>query len=469
MTQYQGYSRDPLSLMNPVIGFKFSGTGQMYNYAYSPDLGGRYYFIEDWTYIEGIWYATMRCDVLATYKTAIGNSTEYISRCADRRDGYIVDTYYPTKQGVTRYTSEFETADHNDPWPQITNPLTGGWYVVGIVNHDGASIGGASYYCLDNTNFRTLMMALLSNPNWTNMDFTSGEISEELYKSLFNPMQYITSCIWTPVTPSMGVAVGTFSLGWWTIPGVVAYPLSATINVVTCAASLTKHPQAATRGAYLNAAPYTRLKITQGPFGDIPLDTTMYVDSSNVMAVYTFDNITGAGMCEVGPDYNIGFARHIDKVVTAQFGVPIQISQVAQYYAGKENIGVGLAAQFMGSGGNVLDFLQSKFNNAMDRILGKEPSNPGLSTAATSMLPQVQTTGMNGSFAGFRLPPRLQIECWNVVAEDVADRGCPYCVREKINLHSGYILVLDPQIATSGTATETARVRAYMAAGFFYE
>ena len=471
-TGYTGYSREPMSVMSPVIGFKMGTTAPSYNYAYSSDLGSRYYFITDWTYVEGLWYASMHTDVLATYKTEIGGSQEYILRAADSVDGSITDSLYPLAHGVTIAFDDFTgpSPGYEAPWTAITNPLNGGWYVVGIVNTDGAAIGGVSYYCLDNANFRTLLMSLLSSTSWTGMDFNSGEISEELYKSLFNPMQYIISCIWTPRTPPMGSQLSSFTFGWWTVPGVTAYPLSNPVSVSTVAATLTKHPQASSYGKYMNAEPFTRLKVVEGPFGDIPLDTSMYVDSINVFAVYTFDHITGKAMVEIGPDMSAD-GRPVDRTVTAQFGVPIQLAQITQ--------------DFLGAAGGAISTVGSLGRGLLGTIASIVTGNPvgaiasgaggiagaasGIVSAGESMLPQVQTTGMTGSFSAFRVLPRLQMEFWNSVPHDTTDRGAPYCKRQQINVHSGFLMIADPNIATSGTDAETAEVRQFMASGFFYE
>ena len=469
---YQGYSREPLSVMSPVIGFKLGSTAPSYNYAYSADLDNRYYFISDWTYIDGLWYASMHTDVLATYKTEIGSSVEYILRAADSSDGSITDSLYPLAHGCTIVHEDFTgpSPGYDRPWSAITNPLSGGWYVVGVVNSDGAAIGGVSYYCMDNTNFRTLMMALLSSTTWTGMDFSTGEISEELYKSLFNPMQYIISCIWTPRTPPMGSQLSSFTFGWWTVPGVTAYPLSNPVSVVTVAATIQKHPQANSYGKYLNAEPFTRLKVVEGPFGDIPLDTSMYVDSINVFAVYTFDHITGKAMVEIGPDMSAS-GRPVDRTVTAQFGVPIQLAQITQDFLGA----AGGAISTVGSlGRGLLGTIGSLITgNAAGAVAsgagGIAGAVSGIVSAGESMLPQVQTTGMNGSFSAFRVLPRLQMEFWNTVPHDNVDRGSPYCRRQQINIHSGYLLIADPNISTSGTDAETAQVRQFMATGFFYE
>lgn len=463
-TTYQGYSREPMSLMNPVIGFKLGQTAPSYNYAFSADLGNRYYFVTDWTYSDGLWYATMKTDVLATYRSAIGASSNYILRASAAFDGYITDTYYPLKQGSTIRHSSFYDSEDNRPWPSSSNPLNSGWYVVGIVNSDGAAIGGVSYYCLDNTNFRTLMSALLSSTTWTQMDFTTGEISEELYKSLFNPMQYIVSCIWTPLTPSMATAISNLTFGWWTVTGITAYRLTGTTTYREYTAAILKHPDATTRGPYLNASPFTRLTVNSGPFGTVPLDTSLYVDATHVAIEAYYDNVSGKALLHIGPYTAEAGIFNVDKQVNSMFAVPIQLAQVTQDFiggvSGVLSAGKGLVTGAMGGAisGGVVGAIAGGIGGAASGII----------SAAESMLPQVQTSGLNGSFSQFFKALTLQIEQWSPVSEDNADRGRPFCRKATLQSYPGYLLIADPDIATTGTAEETEKIREYMASGFFF-
>lgn len=463
-TTFTGYSREPMSLMNPVIGFHIGQTAPSYNYAFSADMGNRYYFVTDWTFSDNLWYATMKTDVLATYRNTIGDSTNYVLRSSHSYDGYITDTYYPMKQGHITHRREFGDSNGNRPWALSSNPISSGWYIIGVVNSDGASLGGISYYALNNTNFRTLMMALLSNTNWTNMDFTTGEISEELYKSLFNPMQYLVSCIWTPLDPPTDLVMQSLTFGWWTVPNVTAYRLSATSTYGEYTAPIVAHNLAASRGAYLNAAPFTRLTVVSGAFGVTPLDTSLYIDCEYVAIQAYFDFVAGKALLNVGPySADLGLFK-VDKQLNSMFAVPIQLAQITQDYVGAASgilsAGRGLVTGALGGGisGGVVGAIAGGIGGAASGII----------SAAESMLPQVQTSGLNGSFAQFASGIRLQIDHWNPIDEDNADRGRPLCRKVTLSNYPGYLLIADPDIATAGTAEETALIKEYMASGFFF-
>ena len=65
------------SIVNPFIELKTNPTA--FNYCYIPSFN-RYYYISDITFDSGLWLVTCRIDVLATYKTEIGNTSMYILR-----------------------------------------------------------------------------------------------------------------------------------------------------------------------------------------------------------------------------------------------------------------------------------------------------------------------------------------------------------------------------------------------------
>ena len=84
------------SAMTPTMEFDFGPDGNPlnYNYMYIPSFN-RYYFIEDWVYIPGMWEAHLVLDVLASHKTEIGATSAYIERSASAYNGDIIDGLYP--------------------------------------------------------------------------------------------------------------------------------------------------------------------------------------------------------------------------------------------------------------------------------------------------------------------------------------------------------------------------------------
>ena len=91
--------KDETSIMNPVLLVNPSNSAlpspfvpSGFNYANIPSFG-RYYYISDWTWKNGIWECTLNVDVLASFKTAIGNTSAYVERSASMYDSNVVDGF----------------------------------------------------------------------------------------------------------------------------------------------------------------------------------------------------------------------------------------------------------------------------------------------------------------------------------------------------------------------------------------
>ena len=276
----------PTSLIRPELTFDFgiNGNPSYYNYAYISDLGGRYYFITDWTVKEGhLWTAHMEVDVLASWKINIGESTQYVTRSAFASDGSIIDGLYPAKGDVTL------SAESTDIWPIVT-AISGGSYVVGIVNNSADAIGAVAYYVFNEVQFRAFMAYLMGDVSWAGQ---IDEISADLLKVLFNPMQYITSVMWYPDSAPSGTKVTSIPFGWWNLP--VSAAKLKTEGVPPSAAPITipKHPEADARGKYLNAAPFSQYTFDSRVWGVIPIDTTAIINEELMFMDYIVDYTTG--------------------------------------------------------------------------------------------------------------------------------------------------------------------------------
>ena len=304
----------PTSLLTPEITFDFGlkGNPSFYNYAYISDLGNRYYFIRDWTVSEGhIWTARMEVDVLASWKVSIGESTQYVIRSSAAFDGAIVDTLYPTKQGVTVKNSTTETP--------FKTKFEDGRYVLGIVNGDTAGVGANHYYVLTQAQMNALSAYLLGESNWLDI----SDISDNLTKALFNPFQYIVSCNWFPFAVGQKNILSALPFGWWNIPVSGAGDLASLIQRGTTYLDIPKHPQA-TRGKYLNGGPYTDLALYYPGFGTIALDANRLVDVTRLILVVQVDCVANTARLLVGYSNNSEIALdNIIGVYYSQVGITI--------------------------------------------------------------------------------------------------------------------------------------------------
>ena len=436
--------KTPTSLLRPEISFDFGlkGNPSFYNYAYISNLGNRYYFIRDWTVSEGhIWTAHMEVDVLASWKASIGASTQYVTRSSFSSDGSIVDGLYPAKGDVTL------RAESTSIWPTVT-AISGGSYVVGIVNNSADAIGAVAYYVFSEAKFRAFMAYLMGDVSWTGQ---IDDISVDLLKVLFNPMQYITSVMWYPDNAPAGEKVTSIPFGWWNLP--VSAAKLKTSGVLPSAANITipKHPQAATRGKYLNAAPFSQYTFDSRVWGIIPIDTTSIINEEALSMSYTVDYTTGIADMYL----KAGLSDYAIAVRRGQYGVPVQIAQIGQNYLNMALTSVNGAANVANKLFNPVGAITAGANMIGDMI--------------NASMPEFATSGSNGTVANFTSAPTLYAKFLPVVSDDNDDRGRPYCKKVQLSTLPGYQVIADPDLAIAGTSEENREIKNYLAGGYFYE
>ena len=442
-TKSSVYLKKPTSVLNPV--FVLDGYDLTYNYIV---WGSRYYYVDDIIIVNAD-IAEYHCstDILATYKTEIGSSTQYVTRAASAAISSINDAIYPTKADcvvVNTMVDQLECI--GTPSVKLNG---GGMYIIGIQNKKGSSHGGVSYYAMSGQAMYNLLEFMFDTATF--LDAT--DISVELQKELVNPFQYINSIMWFPfdITSTGLSTADTISFGFWTAPSTVyGYLLNERSLSFSESVDLPKHPQASTRGDYLNGAPYTRHNLIFNSFGEIPIDATYFVSSNasdRKMALQCdVDLITGTGIVKMtDANGNIIYKN------SGQVGVSSQISQVTQNMIGA---GVSILSGAIGLAyGNVVGFGQ------------------GILSGLENIMPQRQTTGHLGSIAAWehQAKPMIVSTFYEQTAADPAQLGRPLCAPTQINSLSGYVRVENADIDITGTPAEKNSIISFMEGGFFYE
>ena len=322
----------------------------------------RYYFIRSWSWILGRWECALEVDVLASFKTEIGNTSMYVLRSASQCDPDIVDTKYPVKavgadtsyQGRT-YGSVYNVWNTNI----YGNDVTAGFFRVSIVNNDSSAIGAVSHYAISGSVMAELMNKLYSSPSWANI--TDANISTDLQKMLLNPMQYITSVIWIPTgfNTTGQTPIHTIPYGWWslTLTGNVYRITTGTMaKSVTESIPVTHHPQYDSNKHWLQLSPYTTAALYFTPFGFIPIDTSKIYDATHIDLEVRVDIITGKGTLILSSHKTEGGTTTYGGTfytTTAQVGVPMTIAQMAVDMSalGQASTWVGAAGIALAAGG----------------------------------------------------------------------------------------------------------------------
>lgn len=419
-----------------------------YNYAYIADFG-RYYFVRNVISVSNVMVEfILEVDSLASFKSEIGTANEYVLRSASSYDGDIIDNLYPTK-GIVTHAVNLSTTN-----PFDINDIG---YVIGSINNETTNkFGAVQYYLMNSANIGLLMEYLLGQNLAVCQDTESliiglsVEIQNGIARALANPSQYLVDSYAIPYASKLTVDTSTsVKTGYWVAPA-AGSPLlnNASFKISEGTIDLSQHPQAATRGNYLNGAPFTKHWLILGPFGVYALDASQFINVHQVeyyVAGDQFGNVRCNLSCQ---------GARID-TLTANVKCPFPLAQVSV-----DAFGMAQAAISAGTAIGKID---------TNDIMSLSPAASGIVNFAQSMLPQVTRSGSQGSMSGIFGNFIAVSEFLEVVDDDIDQRGRPLCQKVQISTLSGYILVSDPDIAITGTAEENTRIKSYMANGFFYE
>lgn len=436
----------PCNIINPEIKIASNANPTGYNYCYIPTWG-RYYWVKNWTYSNSLWTASLVVDALASYRDQIGSSTEYVVRSSAQYDGTISDSLYPAKATVQSVTNAFQGG--------FAETISEGFFVIGFIAKAANSIGAVTYVVMTPGNAKKLSAKLLTDVSYLSID--NAEISDSLTKILFNPYQYIVSCNYFPFSIAEITAhlplVSSVDVGWWSVD-VPCWILGEDNNNLTKSVSvgIPKHPQAASRGGYCNASPYTDYTIFLQPFGVIPLDASKLWGATTLSIQYTVDLFTGDSILRMFTDTN-----QLVHETSAKLGVPIQLSNITfDVPSGGGLLQTGIAAAFGG--------LQAALTGGSFSDVGN-----GILNAAQATNADVASKGATGSTIAFDSVPYMVARFKILVDDNNEDHGRPLCKRVQLSTIPGFIMVDDPDIALNATAAEIDSVKSYLKNGFFYE
>lgn len=459
-TKYRCVVLNGTGVMNPKIELDIGLTSNpsQFNYCYIPDFH-RYYYVREWSFMEGLWIASLDVDVLSTYKDKIGNTSLYVLRASNDYDGRIVDGKYPVKSGC-----DFSRQTITSPYTSINS----GCFVIGVVSK-GGNFGSLTYHAMTAGEMGSLCSNLIDPTAMIAdvSDFSLDDASAGLQLNLIDPMQYIKSCVWLPFAkssvngtdiPASG-PTGGFDIFNWHLTGFTHRILSNSAPYVNISKSfaIPKHPDTTSRGNYVNCAPYTIATLSFPPFGVIEIDTSVLCNASALSVNLIIDPLTGKGTIVLKAN-NIILNR-----IEAQIGVPIQLSQVTRDYVGAVNNALGAVGNAAGAIGS---FASGGIAGGISAVTG---AAQGIINAAVSLVPRANTIGTGGGFSHLQGDFELDFQFFRPVADDLTHNGRPLCQRRYPKNLGGYMIIQDGDVSTTGTAAENERVQAHLEGGFYYE
>lgn len=447
-SRISGEIKHDCSIINPT--FRFSGTLRSdltkYNMLYAEDFG-RYYYISNWAYVAGFWEADCSCDVLASFRQVIGSTSMFCMRAANRYDGRVMDNLYPTFHASTVDTTA------PSPWGQAER------FVLGVIGPaDTSQAGSVTYYCMGSHDLKNFMKYVLGqNRLVDDGTFNWGNLSSAIRAAILNPIEYIVSCTYIPFQPSpLGAQVTDIPYGWWSssVSNTNLLDQTMTHNMPDITINLPHHPQMASKGVFVQNAPYSRFELQVNPFGVVPLDGSLIQDADHLRISIKVDLVTGMGIMEVFTVFLDTTERFLTRV-TAQVGVPVQLSQESANLSAIMDIGSNVAQGAIQGG-------------AVGAAIGAASSVGSVSDLVT---PTLTSTGTNGARAGLSGLIRLHSTFYTIAAGDDANQGRPLLEVVTPSTLGGYMQMFNGTVPLSSgmTAQERDEINAFMESGFYYE
>lgn len=494
------------SVVNPVILVDIDSITEAhdthifkYNYVYIPQFE-RYYYIDDWQYVLGVWAAYCHVDALGSWRYQVLENELYIMRSSyDENgnllfDGDIPDSKYPVKASQPTYSCT-----------STGNPYSGkeGVYIVGIINSESSS-GAVTYYAFNAVGFNYFCRKMFNNTgDWINID--PGEISEDLQKALINPFQYVVSCQYLPLNvgdvASVRSGVTTdITFGWWSInvpQGASIIQPGASIRYTS---NLTIPRNASRRGYYLNMSPYAMYTLRYYPYGTMNIDTEAIAHFNTLDCYSDLDICTGKGILNICAN---GFDNPL-RTVEAQVGVSIPTACIQTNY---QNISIGGAVATSaasavigtlgenntpafdttgatpdyGNAGGIKEFFakgREGIRESIEGLKGLVPSKEEIKKVSSDILSgtvaaytTAELIGMMGNASGYdtqRLT--LSARFLPIATEDLTHTGRPLMQTKKLSTLRGFTIAKDGDIELpSATDREIKTIKAYLESGFFVE
>ena len=222
---YQCTISESCSITSPVVIIENVSTMTYlgsYNYAYIPTFE-RYYFVSDVVFDAntGFWNFHLSVDVLASVKTSLLATSQYVERAYNYTGSlisdwdnlnfnpYMIDSSYQSELKPVYNTIKYSSPFQSLPLVNVSSlaPETIGWYILGIVssNNIQSKFGGVTYYLMTSVQLRQFIYYLLGGiAQWFDLStLTSGSMSAELLGLIGEPLQYIVSCKFIPRVPKI--------------------------------------------------------------------------------------------------------------------------------------------------------------------------------------------------------------------------------------------------------------------------
>lgn len=275
--------KERVEVDNPVL---LCQTNVMsYNYM---QFEGSYYFIRRKTYVNNsLFEIEAQRDALATLKSEIKTSSQFVTRSNVVFNNNIIDNMYPKLINPTTLTSA--PAGYTPPFIFTTNMM-----LVLTVKSPSGSI----FYGLRLGNYDGLAGELFARSQkslWEDL----GQLPALVYQNYLDPFGYITDARLIPIDEDVALGSGSSStilLGHWSFTdpdGVAIFKTLDRVVYKSTILSITIRSGFSDHKAYLNTNEFRSLRVYLPGVGFVYIDPNKAQGATSVIVSYEID-VTGA-------------------------------------------------------------------------------------------------------------------------------------------------------------------------------
>ena len=433
--------KEATSIEKPT--FVFQSNDMSINYVKAFD---HYYFVDDIKSVrEDIIEVSCSMDIGATFKTQIGNYEAYIERSNTHFNSMLPDPF------VTMLNREIM---QSNIYSSLSIFVSGGIYIISVLNDLGSGAGFTSYYATDIAN-------LMSLSNYVNTDWGSGasDFLSWLQATFLHTADCIIDCIWVPVALSQlsGASFTSFEtmkIGVDNVTGVQGYRFTGPAVISQTITVDVPHMY----DDFRKGAPYTIGRMFVPGYGNVDFNPLDFVgDKINVQ--FDLDITTGDVVC-----YFKDLSGKIVSNVTYNVAVNCPVGKVGANATGT----IGGVLSTIGS---VASAVSTSGASAVASGVGVAAS--AINTAAAAVAPTASVHGGRGGRA--IIESGLDLIC-STIAKYTTDpnslqpwMGRPAMGRSYINTCSGYVKCSNAEVPIAGMESDKQAVNDLLNGGFYYE
>lgn len=449
-TTYEVKLKEGCSLENPI--FLIDGINLNVNYAL---WNGSYYFVTDIILSNNnIYEIHCEMDPLATWKSEIGASTQFVERSSSEYNVDITDTYLSSTQRIAR----IDTAETS--WGQLG--LTG-CYILRTISTSGIHL----YACSTLRVFSAVYTQVITpEPGDAEQVEEYGILATSFGKrglAMLNITDYLGGVFWVPFSAaSLGSRVYTLSIGMYgdLINVGDSYEVYEITNPARESTFDLNLPQNIYSDFRAHSPNFSQYSLSLPGVGMVSLDPLLTRSSNILYLAMNVDLETGA------INYRL-YCNSEDVTGTmvaewnGQIGLQIPIGQMATNGASLISSVVGTVAGIAGgiaSGGaaGAVAAIAAGVGGTFDIV-------------HTAITPTANISGGNGNRAAALIAIRCTVVNYGTAEFATSVIGRPLYRNKVINTLSGFIKCAGASLDIGGVAGEKDTINAYLNGGFYYE